>query len=119
MASSFFLRFSLLAMDSSNPGSFASFGSFCPWFFSRYFLLGSPSLAWDDGAFFRLEEEGFLTRDALKACVYACCGSKEPSQLQILPKFQQQLESRAYPELSITVEVVEGHSENSCDSTWL
>ena len=74
-------------------------------------MLGSPSLAWDDGAFFRLEEASFSTRDPLKASVYACCGSKEQSQLQVLPNFQRQLESRAYPELSITVEIVESHAE--------
>ena len=43
----------------------------------HYFLLGSPSLAWDDKAFFRLEEESSKTRPPISAGVYAACGSKD------------------------------------------
>ncbi|CAK9111309.1 unnamed protein product [Durusdinium trenchii] len=76
----------------------------------QYFLLGSPSLAWDNKAFFRLEEEHHRTLTPLEACVYASCGSKEESQKQLLQDFRSVLESRCYPNLSITLEVVEGRT---------
>eukprot|EP00438_Fugacium_kawagutii_P002620 Skav201671 [mRNA] locus=scaffold641:347419:347784:+ [translate_table: standard] len=81
--------------------------------YPRFFLLGSPSLAWDNGAFFRLEEEGHQSRRPLDACVYASCGGKEQGQIQNLRNFQRQLDSRSYPDLSITVEIVEGAADET------
>ena len=80
-----------------------------PWL--RYFLLGSPSLAWDNRAFFRLEQESYTSRNPLNAMVYASCGGKEQGQIQNLQDFKQLLDSRAYPDLSITTEIVEGRQQ--------
>ena len=80
-----------------------------PWL--RYFLLGSPSLAWDNRAFFRLEQETYKSRNPLNALVYASCGGKEQGQIQNLQDFKQLLDSRAYPDLTITTEIVEGRQQ--------
>ena len=79
----------------------------------KYFLLGSPSLAWDNRAFFRLEQESYTSRNPLNAMVYASCGGKEQGQIQNLQDFKQLLDSRAYPDLSITTEIVEGEDHGS------
>ena len=79
----------------------------------QYFLLGSPSLAWDDKAFFRLEEETCKSRTSLAAHVYASCGSKEEAQMQTLRDFKVALESRGYSNLSVTLEVVDGEDHGS------
>lgn len=43
--------------------------------------------------------------------VYASCGGKEQGQIQNLQDFKQLLDSRAYPDLSITTEIVEGRQQ--------
>ena len=107
MASSFLICFSLLAMETyglkllrlaplRSLAAFvlipAPFQVFLAGFHHRWPGMMEPFSVW--------RRRVFSTRDPLKACVYACCGSKEQSQLQVLPNFQRQLESRAYPELS-------------------
>lgn len=79
-----------------------------------FFLLGSPSLAWDDGAFFRLEEESHLSRPPLSASLYVCMGSEESADMQRLCRaFPRVLEGRGYPDLKVTLDVLQGESHGS------
>ncbi|CAK0823956.1 unnamed protein product [Prorocentrum cordatum] len=84
----------------------------CSPLFSHY-LLGSPSISWDDRAFFRLEEESHKSRRPLSAAVYYAVGGREPSQPGSARDFERVLCSRGYPDLSITVDVVEGEDHGS------
>ncbi|CAE8673491.1 unnamed protein product, partial [Polarella glacialis] len=80
----------------------------------RYYLLGSPSLSWDEGAFFRLEEETHRSRDPLAAAVFVSAGGLEgPSKVEELRRFESLLKSRASPDLTVTVDIVPGEDHGS------
>mmetsp|Transcript_61527 Transcript_61527/g.191178 ORF Transcript_61527/g.191178 Transcript_61527/m.191178 type:complete len:333 (+) Transcript_61527:87-1085(+) len=78
-----------------------------------HFLLGSPSLSWDDRAFFRLEEGSRGTGPAFSAGVFACCGGAETRQQAVLQDFKLALEGRGCPRLAVTLSVVEGEDHGS------
>ena len=75
----------------------------CSRLFSE-FLLGSPSIAWDDGSFFRLEEEararaaasGDIGSPPYNAAVYCCVGGEEKSESVL--RLKEVLDSRPQTE---------------------
>lgn len=77
-----------------------------------HFLLCSPSIAWDDEAFFRLEEESHESRPELKAAVLVCKGECEGSSM-LIEKFKQVLESRGCSDLRVTTVCFPGEDHGS------
>ncbi|CAJ1415531.1 unnamed protein product [Effrenium voratum] len=79
----------------------------------QYFLLGSPSLAWDEGAFFRLEES-HASRAPLNAEVYLCYGGSESEAMVAnAQEFKRCLDSRGYPQLVVSLDRVEDEDHGS------
>ena len=74
------------------------------------FLLGSPSIAWDDGAFFRLFDERCAAADESEgvppfgANVLCCYGGEESSAVQ--PRLKEVLDRRAGLRGSVTLQEV-------------
>jgi len=77
----------------------------------RYYLLGSPSLGWDEGAFFRLEEASAATRPPLEADVFCCCGEKEGTDG--VRNLKATLSERRGCPGSVTVDIVAGETHGS------
>merc|ERR1719277_726876 len=77
-----------------------------------HFLLCSPSIAWDNEAFFRLEEESHETRPELSAAVLVCAGENE-GPAKLIERFKHVLERRGYPNLKITTMVFPGEDHGS------
>ena len=65
------------------------------------FVLGSPSLAWDECAFFRREEAPITApsaaREALRADVFVCVGSEEANAAENAARLKVALEKRPAP----------------------
>ena len=84
-----------------------------PELFSHY-LIGSPSLWWDNEFVFDLEAEFAENHDDLSARVFISVGGLE--DIEMLPtmiRFAQILENRAYPNLRLTRHVFENESHMS------
>ena len=65
-----------------------------------HFLLGSASISWDDGAFFRIEKD----RGPVSAPVYVAVGSRESeAQLSTKARLKSVLEAKGTP---VTLDVV-------------
>lgn len=80
----------------------------------QHFLMCSPSLSWDDDAFFRLEEEGWLAKHPpLAGAVLICAGGTEVENVKGLKKFQNTLQGRKYPGLKIEMQVLDGEDHGS------
>lgn len=84
------------------------------------FIMCSPSLAWDDGAFFRIEAERRATmvaqadpRMALLPYgdVYCCAGSEEGTESVL--RLKDCLDSRPGPHGECQVEIVQGETHGS------
>ncbi|KAK3287863.1 hypothetical protein CYMTET_4641 [Cymbomonas tetramitiformis] len=80
----------------------------------QHFLMCSPSLSWDDDAFFRLEEEGWLAKQPpLAGAVLICAGGNEVANVKGLMKFQNTLQGRKHPGLKIEMQVLDGEDHGS------
>ena len=91
------------------------------------FVLGSPSLAWDDGAWFRLFEmtldAGAATDAELTAAAYGsppfaadvfvCLGGEKDVDPEVMARFKRALDSRPGPRGEVCVEIVPGESHGS------
>jgi predicted alpha/beta superfamily hydrolase len=80
--------------------------------FSHY-LMGSPSLWWDDGVIFELEEAYSATHDDLEGQVFISVGSLEEMMVPDVLRLAETLNSRSYEGLHIEVQVLEGESHLS------
>lgn len=93
------------------------------------FILGSPSITWDDSAFFRLEAEareraraaGDEGSPPFNAGVYCCLGSLEAREVthegtryaSACHRLQSVLDGRPGPRGDVVVDVVEGETHGS------
>jgi len=84
-----------------------------PTLFTHY-LIGSPSLWWDDEIIFRLESEYAEKHDDLSARIFISVGGLEDiGMLPTMIRFAQTLEDRSYPSLHLTRHVFENESHTS------
>jgi hypothetical protein len=88
------------------------------------FVLGSPSLAWDDGAWFRLEAEArrmaaaspeYASRGSppYAASVFCCIGAEKDVNEELIRRFKETLDARAGPRGEVKVEVVPGETHGT------
>ena len=88
------------------------------------FVLGSPSIAWDDEAWFRLEKEAraaAMSRpDAhttgsppYSSGVFCCIGAERDVDQDMIRRFQRVLDDRSGPRGEVTVEVLAGETHGS------
>lgn len=79
------------------------------------FIIGSPSLHWDDHVMFKLEKEYATTHTALPAKVFVSAGSKEDQKLIVshFKKFVKVLKQRNYADLQWTSHIFEGETHIS------
>lgn len=82
-----------------------------------HFLLCSPSLAWDEQAWFRLEAESRAARPPLRAEVLVCAGGEADVDVGMLERFRDALMSRGDP-LTCELQVVPGESHGSVSYTF-
>ena len=79
------------------------------------FILGSPSLLWDDGVMFKVEEKYGKTHTALPAKIFVSMADNE-GYAQAVPDFERLvkvLEQRKYTNLQWTSHVFEGETHVS------
>ena len=107
-------------VDPANRGIFGySYGgTFTGWvlfnapeLFQRY-LLGSPSLDWDDYLVLKDEQAYAATHSALSARVFASVGSEENTDSWT--RLKDRLESRNYEGLQFTATMFKGETHASC-----
>ncbi len=85
-----------------------------PGFFNKYFA-GSPSIEWDKGILFRIEEEYAGSHSDLNAKLYISAGGLEgEATIQNLRKMESQLLSRNYQNLTLDFQVFENESHVTC-----
>ncbi|MEJ2195028.1 MAG: alpha/beta hydrolase-fold protein [Ignavibacteriaceae bacterium] len=78
------------------------------------FLIGSPSLWWDNEFIFSLESQYATTNDDLKATVFLSAGERDT--MEILPQMIElagKLEARNYPSLKLKSMVFENESHST------
>lgn len=81
-----------------------------------HYILGSPSLWYDDKVMFEMEANYAKQHKDMKANVAFFVGSNEnntPPMVDDLLAFETQLRSRQYPNLKMTVEVLQGETHYS------
>lgn len=83
-----------------------------PELFDTY-ILGSPSLWYDKGAIFRLEEEHSKTNKSMNATVFMYIGeeesiSKRSNMVQDLLNYEKILRSRNYKDLKVQTHIIKG-----------
>jgi len=88
-----------------------------PDLFDKY-VIGSPSLWYDNGAIFRLEEEYSKKNKTMHASVFMYIGSEESNNnhknmVEDVLRYGERLESPQYAGLSISTQVLEGASHFS------
>ncbi len=103
-----------LLFGDSRGGLFALYALFQPVpTFYRY-IIGSPSIWWDEKGMFRLEEEYAASHSDLPAWVSLSAGSLENEQmLRNVDEMARRLKARAYPNLKLSVSVFEGETHYS------
>lgn len=85
-----------------------------PELFNKYYA-GSPSITWDNGILFRIEEEYAGSHSDLNAKLFISAGSLEGgATLQNLRKMESQLLSRNYQNLTVDFQVFEDESHVTC-----
>jgi len=85
-----------------------------PELFNKYYA-GSPSITWDNGILFRIEEEYAGSHSDLNAKLFISAGSLEGgATLQNLRKMESQLLSRNYQNLTVDFQVFENESHVTC-----
>jgi predicted alpha/beta superfamily hydrolase len=78
------------------------------------YLLGSPSLYWDDGVVLKYEKQYAETHTALAARVFLSCGSLDsPRLVTPVKELGETLQGRAYRGLDLTVHVFDGETHTS------
>jgi predicted alpha/beta superfamily hydrolase len=78
------------------------------------FLIGSPSLWWDDEFIFSLESRFAETNDDLRATVFLSAGQRDV--MEILPQMRElagKLNARKYPSLNLKTMVFENESHST------
>lgn len=94
-------------------GLFATFALFTsPETFTHY-LIGSPSLWWDDGIIVGLETAYSAAHDDLKARVFMSAGSLEGMMVPDMLRLAETLKSRGYKGLQIETQILDGESHLS------
>ena len=84
-----------------------------PGLFNR-FIIGSPSLWWDDRGIFDMEENFANAHSDLQAQVFMSIGDEEDGEyIGDLFSFSQALRSRKYPSLTVTTRLWEGEDHIS------
>lgn len=97
----------------SYGGLFATYALFTsPETFTKYWI-GSPSLDWDDGVMFNLEEAYAAEHDDLKARVFMSAGSLEGMMVPDMLRMAETLKTRGYEGLQIETQVLDGESHMS------
>ena len=107
----------------SHGGLFATFAMFQPKSAFDRFIIGSPSLWYDNRVCFDLEEEFARNQKDLPASVFWCYGSQEgTSELpmgSLVEEMVLKLERRQYPGLRIWLEIFKGDTHfSSVPSTY-
>lgn len=79
------------------------------------FLIGSPSLVWDDAVMLKVEEKYAKTHTALPAKVFVSIGSEEDYELGMVDyqKFVKVLKQRNYKDLQWSSHIFEGETHVS------
>ncbi len=78
-----------------------------------HYWIGSPSLWWDDGVMFKLEEAYAAEHDDLKARVFMSAGSLEGMMVPDMLRMAETLKTRGYEGLQIETQVLGGESHMS------
>jgi predicted alpha/beta superfamily hydrolase len=76
-------------------GLFGTWALFDQLYSFRRYILGSPSLWWDDGLLFRIEEEYAAAHDDLEACVFFGVGADETHSGRIREAARESPDQRA------------------------
>ncbi|KHD05334.1 hypothetical protein PN36_15285 [Candidatus Thiomargarita nelsonii] len=79
------------------------------------FLIGSPSLLWDDGVMFKVEEKYAKAHTTLPAKIFVSIGSEENYELGMVDynKFVKVLKQRNYTDLQWSSHIFEGETHVS------
>jgi predicted alpha/beta superfamily hydrolase len=79
------------------------------------FLIGSPSLPWDDGVMFKVEKKYAEANTALPAKIFVSIGSEESDELGMndYKKFVKVLKQRNYADLQWSSHIFEGETHVS------
>ncbi|CAN5334577.1 alpha/beta hydrolase-fold protein [soil metagenome] len=86
----------------------------------RRVVATSPSLWWDDGFLFRLEQVFSRAHEALPKSVYLSVGTREPNDMQeFFGPFVDSLGKRGYAGLNLTAETLPGETHLSALPTGL
>jgi predicted alpha/beta superfamily hydrolase len=83
-----------------------------PQLFQSY-LIGSPSLWWDDGSTFGFEERYASSHQSLPARVFISAGSREGTLTTSVQQLAETLAQRRYPDLELTAHVFEDETHFS------
>ncbi len=85
-----------------------------PGTFQRYFA-GSPSIEYDHGVLFRLEEQSAAGRTDLPAQLFLTLGGLEgDTALDQLTRLADRLRARHYPSLRLQTQIFPGETHRSC-----
>jgi predicted alpha/beta superfamily hydrolase len=78
-----------------------------------HYLIGSPSVWWDNGVMFEREKEYASTHEDLPARVFLSAGTEEPFMLQRMLRLAIALAGRDYPGLELKRFVVQDETHTS------
>jgi predicted alpha/beta superfamily hydrolase len=97
----------------SYGGLFAAYALFAePGLFTGY-LIGSPSLGWDDGAFYTLDAVRANRADPIGAQVFLSAGELEPATAQHTARLAYLLQARLSEDLDVQTHFIEGETHLS------
>ncbi len=85
----------------------------------RRFLIGSPSLWWDNKVMFNSEESYHASHKSLPARVYFAVGAEEDSMVSDLQNFAAQVKAHDYQGLEFDTQVFEGETHMSVIPTTI
>jgi uncharacterized protein len=77
------------------------------------YLIGSPSLWWDDEVAFGYEERYASNHQSLPARVFMSAGAREGALATSVQRLAETLAQRRYPDLELSVHVFEGETHFS------
>ncbi len=81
----------------------------------RHYFAGSPSIEYDQGVLFRLEEQSAAGRTDLPAQLFLTVGGLEgDTALAQLTRMADRLRARRYPSLRLQTQVFPGETHRSC-----
>jgi predicted alpha/beta superfamily hydrolase len=85
----------------------------------RRFLIGSPSLFWDNKVMLKSEESYSASHKSMPARVYFAVGAEEGSMVNNLQDFAAQLKAHDYQGLEFDSQVFEGETHMSVIPTTI